>query len=74
VFIGRLMTDEEFRAAFIVNAPDAVRAFIETGCDLTTVEVTALLAMPADFWEQVADQVDPRLQKASLHSFSRRES
>jgi hypothetical protein len=74
VFIGRLITDEEFRAAFIINAPEAVRAFIDAGYELTAVEVTALRAMRADFWDRVADQVDPRLQKASLQSFIRRES
>ena len=74
VFIGRLITDEEFRALFIINPGETVRGFIDAGYELTSVEVTALLAMRADFWERVADEVDPRLQKASLLSFSRRES
>ncbi len=74
VFIGRLITDEGFRETFIANAPDAVRAFIDTGHELTAVEIAALLATRADFWERVADQVDPRLQKACLQFSNGRES
>jgi hypothetical protein len=66
VFIGRLITDEGFRAAFATNPRAAVRRFIDTGQELTTVEITALLSTQADLWEGVADRIDPRLQKASL--------
>ena len=73
VFIGRLITDEGFREAFIQNPGGAIRMFVDGGSELTTVEIAALLGTHGDFWERVADQVDPRLQKASL-SFSRRDS
>jgi len=43
--------------------------FVETGPELTTVEVAALLTTRGDLWERVADEVDPRLQKTNLHSF-----
>lgn len=68
VFIGRLITDEGFRAAFAANATAALRRFIDAGHELTTVETAALLATKGDLWERVADCIDPRLQKASLHS------
>jgi hypothetical protein len=74
LFIGRLITDEGFREAFIHNPGEAIRAFVDAGSELTVVEIAALLATRADFWERVADQVDPRLQKACLHSLTRRDS
>ena len=73
LFIGRLITDEGFREAFIHNPGGAIRVFVDAGSELTTVEVAALLATRADVWERVADQVDPRLQKASFHSLSRQD-
>ena len=73
LFIGRLVTDEEFRETFIRNPSAAVAQFVEAGLELTTVEVAALLATRADVWERVADQIDARLQKVSLQSFARRE-
>jgi hypothetical protein len=66
VFIGRIITDEGFRQTFAGNATAAIRLFIDTGHELTSVEIAALVAMRPDFWERVADEVDPRLQKASL--------
>ena len=73
LFIGRLITDEGFREAFIQNPGGAIRIFVDAGCELTTVEIAALLGTRGDLWERVADQVDPRLQKTSL-SISRRDS
>jgi hypothetical protein len=73
LFIGRLITDEGFREAFLQDPMAAIRMFVETGPELTTVEVAALLATRADFWERVADGVDPRLQKTSLHSLTKQD-
>jgi hypothetical protein len=74
LFIGRLITDEGFREAFIDNPGAAVRMFVDAGSELTTVEIAALLATGADVWERVAEEVDPRLQKASFHSPTARQS
>jgi hypothetical protein len=68
MFIGRLITDEKFRAAFAANSPAALRQFIESGHELTTVEIAALTATRTDLWAHVADRIDQRLQKANLSS------
>ena len=73
VFIGRLITDEGFRQAFVIDAAAAIRGFVDTGQQLTAVEVAALAGMKPEFWDFVADQVDPRLQKVCLQSVSPRD-
>ena len=73
LFIGRLVTDEEFRETFTRNPSAAVNQFVESGLELTNVEVAALLATRADVWDRVADQIDSRLQKVSLQSYARHE-
>jgi hypothetical protein len=66
ILIGRLITDEAFRSAFRRNAPATLASFIETGHELTALEIDALAFTPADVWEEIAGHVDPRLQKASF--------
>ena len=67
--VGKLITDEEFRRDFQRDPVQALRSLIERGgADLTRAEMLALVEMDAAFWERVADEVDPRLQKASLKS------
>ena len=66
ILIGRLITDEAFRHAFLANRALALQGFFEAGHELTQLEVAAILATPAGLWRVVADQLDPRLQKASL--------
>ena len=66
ILIGRLVTDEAFRSAFSTNAGVTLTEFIESGYELTSVEIAALCATPGDLWERVAARVDPRLQKASF--------
>ena len=66
ILIGRLITDEAFRTAFHRDAATALQAFIESGHELTPVEIAALRATHAEVWTQAADRVDPRLQKASF--------
>ena len=66
LLIGRLVTDEAFRAAFLQDARAALTRFSESGHELTPVEMDALHATRADLWATVAEQLDPRLQKARL--------
>jgi hypothetical protein len=66
ILIGRLMTDEAFRVAFRGDAMTALTGFMESGYELTPVEIAALFATPASVWEHAANHIDPRLQKVSL--------
>jgi hypothetical protein len=66
ILIGRLITDEAFRAAFFRDAASTLRGFTDSGYELTYVEIAALKATHAEVWAQAAEQIDPRLQKASL--------
>ncbi len=70
ILIGRLVTDEAFRLAFCTNARTTLEEFIESGCELTAVEVAALGTTPACTWKEIAKKIDPRLQKASLQARS----
>ena len=70
VLVGRLITDEAFRIAFLENRTDTLRGFIESGHELTDLEIAALNQTEADLWVLVADQIDPRLQKASFQTRS----
>jgi hypothetical protein len=64
--IGRLVTDEQLRAAFLANPDAALRDLCDRGVDLSPTEIAALLATKPEMWQQAADLLDPRLQKASL--------
>jgi len=66
VLIGRLITDEAFRDAFVMNRAAALQRFQETGCELTPVEVAAVLAVSPNWWRDAAAQIDLRLQKVDL--------
>ena len=66
VLVGRLLTDEAFRNAFVKNHSTVLDAFSETGHELTSLEIAALLATPKRLWNEFARQIDPRLQKANL--------
>lgn len=68
IVVGRLVTDEEFRDAFRSDPHSALAQLLERGMHLTHAEIGALIGMPSDFWMLVAEQVDPRLQKANLKS------
>jgi len=64
--IGRLITDEEFRAKF-ANDPEAtLLALCDLGFDLSRTEIAALVNTNRSIWQRAADELDPRLQKASL--------
>ena len=66
ILIGRLITDEAFRNAFRENPEVTLERFIESGHALTPVELAALKTTRSGFWTLVAEQIDYRLQKASL--------
>ena len=66
ILIGRLITDEDFRRQFIANPNAALAEAGGWGLQFSPSEIAALINTDADLWEKVADQLDPRLQKASL--------
>ncbi len=66
LLIGRLVTDEGFRAMFVRNPAATLTQFVEWGYELTSLEIAALEATDFGLWTRTAQQVDPRLQKASL--------
>ena len=68
ILIGRLVTDEAFRSAFRRDPAATLVAFAERGYDLTALELTAMRATPAHVWDRLADDIDPRLQKAAFTS------
>lgn len=66
VLIGRLVTDEDFRARFRRDPRSALAVAGAWGIELNGCELTALLDTDRRLWDRVAAQLDPRLQKASL--------
>ena len=66
ILIGRLMTDEAFRAAMTDRPAATLAAFEELGHDLTSVERQALAAIGPRCWSELAERIDPRLQKVAL--------
>jgi hypothetical protein len=74
ILIGRLVTDEAFRSAFRADAIATLIAFVESGYELTPLEIAALRATSTDVWEHAADRIDPRLQKAAFFGVEERRS
>lgn len=68
ILIGRLITDEAFRDAFVMNRSAALQQFQDKGHELTRVEIDAVLAVSPEWWGDAGAELDPRLQKANLAS------
>lgn len=66
--VGRLVTDEDFRQTFLDDPHQALGDLLERGLHLTHAEIAALIATESRLWGRVADEIDARLQKASLKS------
>jgi hypothetical protein len=71
MLIGRLITDEQFRAEFLNDPEKTLNALCELGLDLSRTEIAALVNTDRALWARTADAIDPRLQKASLKNESR---
>ncbi len=69
VVIGRLVTDEAFRAMFLRDPAMTLAQFIERGYELTSLEIAALEATDPGLWTRTAEQLDPRLQKIAVAVF-----
>ncbi len=68
IVIGRLVTDEAFRAMFQRDPAATLTRFVERGYELTPLEIAAVNATEASLWTRTAEQIDPRLQKVSFGS------
>lgn len=66
ILIGRLVTDEQFRAAFRRDPRTALADASAWGLELSRAEVAALFDTDRTLWDRVAEELDDRLQKASL--------
>ena len=58
--IGKLVTDERFRATFGV---DAARASLEAGLRLSPAELEALVRIPVSSLEEFASRVDDSIRR-----------
>jgi hypothetical protein len=70
ILIGRLVTDEDFRVAFQRDPRTALSHASARGLELSVGEVAALLDTDRHLWDRVAQELDARLQKASLRPHS----
>jgi hypothetical protein len=66
MLIGRLITDEQFRTAFLRAPERTLAAECERGLDLSRTEIAALVQTDPAVWVRAAELVDRRLQKASF--------
>ena len=66
ILIGKLITDEEFRRAFQADPKATLDAVRGWGLELNTGEILALTETDQSMWDRFADEIDSRLQKASL--------
>jgi hypothetical protein len=72
ILIGKLASDEDLRARFRRDRRAAIRSLQREGLELTTLEISSLIAAEAAAFDRLADALDPRLQKASLKPAGRR--
>ncbi len=67
--IGRLATDEHWRARYRQAPQDALDALItEDDLTLSLTERRALLGTPSAAFDALADSLDPRLQRMETRS------
>jgi hypothetical protein len=66
MLIGRLITDEDFRAEFLANPEGTLAMLCELGIELSRAEMAAILNTDPSLWARTAEALDPRLQKVSL--------
>jgi hypothetical protein len=67
LLLGKLASDEELRAQFHSDPLATIRSLEARGLEFTPLEIEALQTLDVDAMERLAEGLDPRLQKASLH-------
>ena len=68
LLIGRLITDEQFRAEFLDDPKRTLTTIRDHGFELSQTEIAALIATDRALWRNAAELLDPRLQKANLNT------
>lgn len=63
--IGKLMTDEDFRARFEWGAHECLARLSEQGIDLDDLELAAFLETNAQLWSQLARQIGRRFRSTA---------
>lgn len=71
MLIGRLITDEMFRSDFLADPENTLLALSDLGLELSRTEIAALVNTDSTLWARTADELDPRLQKASFKNETR---
>lgn len=67
LIIGRVLTDEEFRADFLERPIATLASLRDQGYELTNVEVDALTSTDGQLWRCGADWIDARIQRCRLN-------
>jgi len=66
--VGRILTDEEFRADFLTRPIATLASLRDRGFELTNIEVDALAGTDARLWVCGAEWIDPRIQRCRLNA------
>jgi hypothetical protein len=66
--LGRLLTDEELRTAFIRDPAATLADLRGQGWELTPTEVDALVSADMAVWRDLARRVPARLKRCSLRT------
>ncbi len=66
ILIGKLLTDEEFRESFQRDPQGALLQLRNRGLEFSSLELQALRSLRPAEVSDLAEVIDPRLQKASL--------
>ena len=66
LIIGRILTDEAFRASFLDHPTKTLLSLRDMGFDLTSAEIDALAHTDRQLWSSGADWIDGRLQRCSF--------
>jgi hypothetical protein len=66
LIVGQILTDEEFRADFLDQPYETLRALRDRGVELTNLEIDALAKTDRRFWTVGAEWIDGRLQRCRL--------
>lgn len=64
--VGRIITDDSFRAEFLAAPEATLHRLAEQGYQLSRTEIAALINTDADVWVRGAAAIDARLRKVNL--------